>query len=48
MKDILRSKSIIGFIIIVLALTVYGSGKSDTINNLDNDENTNYMYVYNA
>ena len=48
MKDILKSKTIIGFIVIVLALTVYGSKKNDAINNLNSNENADYVYLYEA
>ena len=44
MREILRSKTIIGFIVVVLALTIYGSKKTEIIANLDTTENINSTY----
>ena len=43
MKEILRSKTIIGFIVIVVALTMYGSGTKEYINK-DKTDNIEVMY----
>ena len=47
MREILKSKTIIGFIVIVLSLTIYGSRKTNIVNNFDNVKDNNSMYLYN-
>lgn len=44
MKEILKSKTMIGFIVVVLSLTIYGTRKPEVTNSLDTNENIESVY----
>ena len=44
MKEILKSKTMIGFIVISLSITIYGCKKPEATNSLDINDNVEAVY----